>query len=573
MNNGVFGEGFPYTNFHELNMDWIVKIAKDFLDQYSTIQTTINDGMTDLQNKADELEQLLQEWYNTHSQDIANQLVNALAEFNEQAQYRAEQTIASIPSDYTAFYNSFLELQKTVNHDSIYNMREVQNVFGSDLYTGSDIEEQYASGSYVFKWVPLDLPAGNYSITVTRMAMSPVGALKVKQSTVGSDIMVIPGPGTYQFTIGSVFAGQNGLLMQVSLDSDTTPGTYGAYGIHIFDTVVADKQALPNSLIGKKISQGLEVKRASTSGYQGDTINAGHSKQNNTLSLFANIAQPFNGVQLMHGYNQAYASGVVQVYNDRIDILEYTNALNVVQSIPHGLTLNTFIELSINVKEDNNADITLATLGGVFHTENVPFKGCFNSVQWNPIDSTMTNCVLTYSDNDKNKGLWIFGDSYLDHYPVFMHQYGYHYFALDGFSGRNSTQALWSLNMALDHCRIPEVLVWQMGMNDPDTDSAVNANWHSTYNTVKDICTRYGIELVLCTIPNTPTINNQFKNAIIRNSGYRYIDVAEAVGSDVNSGWYPGLLSGDNVHASEQGRKVIAMKMITSLPETGRTAF
>ena len=42
MNSGAFGENFPYTNFHELNMDWIIKIAKDFLDQYTHIQQIID---------------------------------------------------------------------------------------------------------------------------------------------------------------------------------------------------------------------------------------------------------------------------------------------------------------------------------------------------------------------------------------------------------------------------------------------------------------------------------------------------------------------------------------------------
>ena len=27
MNGGAFGENFPYSNFHDLNMDWIIKIA------------------------------------------------------------------------------------------------------------------------------------------------------------------------------------------------------------------------------------------------------------------------------------------------------------------------------------------------------------------------------------------------------------------------------------------------------------------------------------------------------------------------------------------------------------------
>ena len=115
MNNGAFGENFPYSNFHDLNLDWIVKIAKDFLDQYTHIQDTIDQGLTDLQEKADTLEGLLQEWYDTHSEDIANQLEealtdlatamnNALQTFTVQANERAQQAIATIPSDYSAFY-------------------------------------------------------------------------------------------------------------------------------------------------------------------------------------------------------------------------------------------------------------------------------------------------------------------------------------------------------------------------------------------------------------------------------------------------------------------------------------
>lgn len=87
-------ENFPYTNFHELNLDWIIKIAKDFLDQYTHIQQIIEDGeanisdlteqgLQELQEKATNLEALLQAWYDTHSQDIANQLADALADLNE----------------------------------------------------------------------------------------------------------------------------------------------------------------------------------------------------------------------------------------------------------------------------------------------------------------------------------------------------------------------------------------------------------------------------------------------------------------------------------------------------------
>lgn len=138
MNNGAFGENFPYTNFHDLNLDWIVKIAKDFLDQYTNIQQTITDGLEGLENKAEELEALLQEWYDTHSSDIADQLADALndlnewytehqgyledylsysiSRFNTSAETKAAQTLESIPSDYTDLYNTVNDNSDGVFH-------------------------------------------------------------------------------------------------------------------------------------------------------------------------------------------------------------------------------------------------------------------------------------------------------------------------------------------------------------------------------------------------------------------------------------------------------------------------
>ena len=138
MNAGIFGEGFPYSNFHDLNMDWIIKIAKDFLDQYTHIQEVIAQGLIDIADKTDEglealetkyeeLNNLLQDWYDTHSEDIVNQLAEALHDLNEwytthenylnqtladnieafdtHAEQKAELTIESIPTDYTDLAN------------------------------------------------------------------------------------------------------------------------------------------------------------------------------------------------------------------------------------------------------------------------------------------------------------------------------------------------------------------------------------------------------------------------------------------------------------------------------------
>lgn len=127
-------DDFPYTNFHQLNLDWIIKIAKDFLDQYTHIQEIITSGeesitelttqgedaiqaagadaLTDLQNKYDALEALLNAWYNSHSSDIANQLTGAIADFRNAAGAIATDVIDSIPEDYTDLSNAVTQLEQ-----------------------------------------------------------------------------------------------------------------------------------------------------------------------------------------------------------------------------------------------------------------------------------------------------------------------------------------------------------------------------------------------------------------------------------------------------------------------------
>lgn len=153
MNNGAFGENFPYSNFHDLNMDWIVKIAKDFLDQYTHIQEIIEQGITDIGNKTDEgltelqgkyeeLDALLQEWYDTHSADIADQLASALNDLNtwytthqnylDNTLYQNEQafqtyanqktaeSIASIPDDYSALSEAVTRVVRGLWWETLY---------------------------------------------------------------------------------------------------------------------------------------------------------------------------------------------------------------------------------------------------------------------------------------------------------------------------------------------------------------------------------------------------------------------------------------------------------------------
>ena len=147
-------QNFPYTDMHQLNLDWIVKIAKDFLEQYTHIQQLITDGeqslqdlttegLEQLQEKADNLEALLQAWYDSHSQDIANQLADALNDlnnwytehqnyldqtlrnninvFDNHAEQKALDTIATIPSDYSSLTTEVEYIRKLNSYNALRN--------------------------------------------------------------------------------------------------------------------------------------------------------------------------------------------------------------------------------------------------------------------------------------------------------------------------------------------------------------------------------------------------------------------------------------------------------------------
>lgn len=140
---GPFGNMMPYSNFHGMNLDWVIQIAKDFLDQYTSIQQVITEGeeslenltesgLTALQDKADALEDLLQQWYDSHSQDIADELTQAITDFHADATAYALQVIESIPEDYTALSNKASELYTEMMDN--FNSIDAQFTMDKNVY-------------------------------------------------------------------------------------------------------------------------------------------------------------------------------------------------------------------------------------------------------------------------------------------------------------------------------------------------------------------------------------------------------------------------------------------------------
>lgn len=119
--NGPFGNMMPYSDFHGMNLDWVIQIAKNFLDQYTHIQDLIDAGISDIgdatesgkQDISAELQEALNNldaWYTEHREFLETYLQEAITAFGVAADAKAAETIATIPEDYTTLANAVTAL-------------------------------------------------------------------------------------------------------------------------------------------------------------------------------------------------------------------------------------------------------------------------------------------------------------------------------------------------------------------------------------------------------------------------------------------------------------------------------
>ena len=133
-------EHFPYTNLQNLNLDWILEVVKDFKLKFESAEQWLADAIAamsaakdaDIAEMAAELQTLLdqmQAQYDTLIGGFEAAYRNWLNIFNDSAgtiqeEMQAniiatgENTIASIPADYTTFFRTALK-QQTLTNDVI----------------------------------------------------------------------------------------------------------------------------------------------------------------------------------------------------------------------------------------------------------------------------------------------------------------------------------------------------------------------------------------------------------------------------------------------------------------------
>ena len=289
--------------------------------------------------------------------------------------------------------------------------------------------------------------------------------------------------------------------------------------------------------------------------------------QNKTIMFRGNISS-IADIVIGLGHN-----GAREIFYkiDSTKVRLYTSASgNPVVDVEHGLAISGYICVTINAN-DVNAKITVATMSGVFtHETNSWFKNPAEVFVETDSGSVLTDCELIFSPNDICKSIWLFGDSYMSYANnrvlFWLKNLGAKNFCINALPGEASDRAMTDLMYMLEYST-PSKIIWNMGMNDGDKNGAVNANWETCFNLLKAICGEKGIELILYTVPSVPTVDNEYKNAVIRDSGYKYIDGASAVGASVSGVWYDGMLSSDGVHPNTTGAIAIAQEMILTVPE------
>ena len=74
MNNGAFGERFPYTNFHDLNLDWIIERVKKLTDD----EEEQNRMITELYERI----QPLEEWVENYDPSFISTIVETYLQEN-----------------------------------------------------------------------------------------------------------------------------------------------------------------------------------------------------------------------------------------------------------------------------------------------------------------------------------------------------------------------------------------------------------------------------------------------------------------------------------------------------------
>lgn len=290
------------------------------------------------------------------------------------------------------------------------------------------------------------------------------------------------------------------------------------------------------------------------------TLTVPQLKKNKTIAFSGIYTGELTELSIVQGEGSGFTEVKCVVTDTSVTIIK-NNAE--VYTAEHGLTFDTHFSLVLATTNNNKTKVYLASGGNNFTSAEFVFLSSRSTLTLHT-NVPFTHYQFSFGSNDFDKKIWMYGDSYFDHWLPLSISRGYTNCLTDGYSGGSSAAARASFELAIQH-GTPSTVVWCLGMNNGD-NAAINQSWLDCITAVKEICDSKGIDLWVTTIPNTPTIDNSYKNAYIREN-FQYIDICKFVGAEESTAWYDGLLSTDNIHPSAKGDYYIANIMESYFPE------
>lgn len=284
--------------------------------------------------------------------------------------------------------------------------------------------------------------------------------------------------------------------------------------------------------------------------------------------------ESFTGLTIGKGVGEEVWKEHLQVTDESITVLDVENG-SISGVYKHGLELKDYISVVIVAGLNGKARIEVLTNGGSFVQNDIVWSGRNGRLfaEATGDNTVLKNCSLSYYCNGWDKDIWMYGDSYFsttspDRWTTYLIKNGASDILLSGHDGEGSRESLEAFNTQLQY-GTPKTVVWCVGMNDGDSDAAINPDYKECLNEVIEICKNKNIDLILTTIPTCPYWLNDHKNEYINSLGFTTIDFVDAVGSHDNITWKENMLEEgeDRIHPTTEGALSMYGKAVSTVPE------
>ncbi|MBQ7741409.1 MAG: hypothetical protein IJT90_00560 [Bacteroidaceae bacterium] len=298
-----------------------------------------------------------------------------------------------------------------------------------------------------------------------------------------------------------------------------------------------------------------------TDGSEGLHLAKNSVKSRKAINFKADIDSWGESSELIIGHGSAgdYYSSWVEITGTSVHAHSYLNSESI-YSYEHGLNITDGVEVCISKEMNGTRAVLSIESNGYKFEESIYWlgdNGTTGGIYANVRKAILKNCTMYWSSRTLRSDVWLFGDSYfsLDSYSrwtKYLIEDGHDDWLYNAFPGAKSVSIIQDFKNLLDIAR-PKYAVWCMGMNDKDNKGSdrkaanPNTNWQKATEEFLSLCQEKGIIPILSTIPTviggmqaSDFRYHGAKNAWVRNSGFRYVDFATAVGADDDTGYWYG---------------------------------